>query len=190
MYNVCYGKSAMSGVVLVLDSVRHTVPLPKDRERLVSQQLTGGDPPVGTRQLQLPVEEFIIETDFPRVFGGIGEVNHIDPCPVYGSQAHRAGLTTGIDFTTAKVECAEPGSRFPDRHHLRVGRRVVAGDHLVVSFRNDHSARDDDRAKWTASPRPHLDSRKFYRPGHEFRLHLNTPFVELPYWSRRHPFTL
>ena len=128
------------------------------------------------------VKELVVEADIPGVFSGIGEINFLDPGPVDGGETHGTGFATGVDFASYKVEGVELECRLSDSPDLRMGCGVLAGDYLIIPFRNNSSILDDDRTEWASSSRPHMNPGELYGPAHEFLLHPNIPFFKR--WAR------
>src|ERR1700738_716532 len=79
-------------MVLVVDSAGVLAPCVEAGDRLVPQQIDGGDPALREGERNLPVKKRVVEAGLRSVRCGAAEVDAVQPRPVDGREAHGAGL--------------------------------------------------------------------------------------------------
>ena len=84
--------------------------------------------------------------------GGIiarcGEIKDIEPCPVYGGEAHGAGFAAGIDFAACEREGIKICAGIANGFDFRMGGRIVGRGDAVPSAPDNFTAFDYHGAEW------------------------------------------
>lgn len=93
------------------------------------------------------VKILVSEADDLIVFDGTAVIHPVNVCPKAGTQTHRAGLTRGIELTTAQVKGVLLLSGVPYGGDFTVTCGIVVFHHLVVSATDDFAVLDDHAAK-------------------------------------------
>ena len=98
------------------------------------------------------IQFLVTEADFRIVFDCTAEIDFVDPCPHDGIQAHRAGLSRGIQITPGQIVCLQALLSISDRGDLPVCGGIIVCDHHIVAFSDDLSVLDDHTSEGTAVP--------------------------------------
>ena len=99
---------------------------------------------------ELFVDKMVIKSCFPGLFTRGSVIDRHRPGPVDGPQAHRAGLTGGVDDTSFQLMMLKPPAGITDRLNLSMCRGIIRGQYLVISLTNDLSLFHNNRAERTA----------------------------------------
>src|ERR1035441_6806478 len=137
-------------VISVFDPIGLGAPWFETLDCPVTQQARCRDTALVEGTLHLFVEKRIVEAGGSSIGGGVAVENRIATRPVERRQAHRAGLTTGVDHATPELKVTERFARRANGDDLCVGRGVVDGGHQVDTGGDDLARAYDHRAKRTA----------------------------------------
>src|SRR5439155_17655374 len=76
------------------------------------------------------------------------------------SEADRAWLAAGVDFSTAQIKSLKRWTRFANRHHFRVLGRIEHGRDVIPTATNGFVLTNDDRAERPAVVVMHARARE------------------------------
>ena len=116
---------------LIFHLVGLFLPCAEGGDGFVGQEFFHGLVAVFPLQRQFVVDERVVEADAGGVGLVVAVVNLVEVRPVDGAQAHGAGFTRGINFTSAKVEGAQLLAGGTDSTNFSMSRRIVVGRHAV-----------------------------------------------------------
>lgn len=144
----------------IRNAIRLLHPGPEGFSGFLLQILDHGDGAAGRRQGEFLVQPTVVEARRRSILARGGIVDPLQPSPVDGGKAHRAGLGTGVDLAARQREGVQVGTSIPDGDDLGVGSRVVGGGHSVPPTPDDLAVLDDHGRERAALPGFHLLQRK------------------------------
>ena len=118
-------------------------------------------------QWHLIIQEGVVEADLGGLVAGVGVDEAVEPCPVDGGEAHRAGFATGVDGRPLQAEIGETGAGAADGDDFGMGGRVAGCRDLVTAFADDDPVFHHHRAERAAGAAVHPLSGEFDGTGEE-----------------------
>ena len=93
------------------------------------------------------VEESVVKAGARRIGGAGSVVDSVEPRPVGGSEAHGAGLATGVELAAGESKGSESFGGGANGVDLGVRGGIVGSGDGVGALANDLAVAHDDRAK-------------------------------------------
>src|ERR1039457_7209629 len=153
--------------ILVFDLIHTRAPCVETLHRLVGQQALHGNSALVDGTAYLGIEQRVVKAGGGGIGGGVSVKDGVAARPIEGSQAHRAGLATGVDDASGEAKIPKRLASRANRHHFGMGRGIVGRRNQVHAGRDDLTVAHDHRAKRASGAREHILRGQCDGPLHE-----------------------